>query len=173
MRRPIVGIFGAADASDRSLTHARELGRFVAQQGWIVLTGGRPEGVMAAACAGAKTVSGSVTVGILPSAGTDAAADVDIAIYTGLGDARNVVNVLSSNAIVACGVEGPGTASEVAHALKARKPVILLAPDGAALAFFRGLPGGNRILEANSVPDAVRLLGTPIGLPAMPAFALP
>lgn len=171
MRRPIVGIIGAGLATDPSLAHARDLGGAIARQGWIVLTGGRAEGVMAAACAGAKAVSGSVTLGILPSTGSDAGPDVDIAIYTGMGDARNVVNVLSSDALVACGVEGPGTASEVAHALTARKRVILLGTDQAALGFFRGLPGGGGLLEAESVAQAVWLLETEVGLRPMPRWS--
>jgi predicted Rossmann-fold nucleotide-binding protein len=45
---------------------------------------------------------------------------VDLAILTDLGNARNNVNVMSSNIIVACGLGGAGTVSEVALALKAK-----------------------------------------------------
>jgi len=168
MRRPIVAIVGAGEASQRSLAEARGLGWAVAQRGWIVLTGGRPAGVMAAACAGAKEVPGSLTLGILPSDGGGVGPDVDVAVFTGLGDARNVVNVLTSDAVVACGVEGAGTASEVAHALIAGRSVILLAADEPARTFFRRLRGGERILEADSVEEAVRLLETEVGLRPMP-----
>ncbi len=168
MRRPIVGIVGAGEASERSLADARRLGWAVAQRGWIVLTGGRAAGVMAAASAGAKEVPGSLTLGILPAAAGEVGPDVDVAVFTGLGDARNVVNVLTSDAVVACGVEAAGTASEVAHALKAGKPVILLGADEPVLTFFRQLRGGERILEAESVDDAVRLLETEVGLRPMP-----
>ena len=173
MRRPIVAIIGAGVARERSLAAARGLGWAVAQHGWIVLTGGRPVGVMAAACAGAKEVPGSLTLGILPSAEGGVGPDVDIAVFTGMGDARNVVNVLTSDAVVACGVEGAGTASEVAHALNAGKPVILLAADESALTFFRQLRGGERILEAESVEDAVRLLQSQIGLRPLPGSSPP
>ncbi len=168
MRRPIIGIVGAGEASERSLADARGLGWAVAQRGWIVLTGGRAAGVMAAACAGAKEVPGSLTLGILPSDAGSVGPDVDIAVFTGLGDARNVVNVLTSDAVVACGVEAAGTASEVAHALKAGKPIILLAAEEPVLTFFRQLRGGDRILEAESVEAAVRLLETEVGLRPMP-----
>ncbi len=164
MRRQIVGIVGAADPGARALGNARALGRAVAQRGWILLTGGRPAGVMAAACAGAREVPGSVTLGILPGAEGGVGPDVDIAVFTGMGDARNVVNVLTSDAVVACGVEGAGTASEVALALKAGKPIILLAADQAALTFFRRLRGGERILEADSVEATMRLLEDEVGL---------
>jgi predicted Rossmann-fold nucleotide-binding protein len=62
-----VGIMGAGEPSESNLAHARRLGTLAAQRGWIVLTGGRPAGVMAAACAGAKLVPGSLTLGILPA----------------------------------------------------------------------------------------------------------
>ena len=164
MRRPIVGIVGAGDAGERSLRNARELGRLVAAHGWIVLTGGRPDGVMAAACAGAKEVPGSLTLGILPSAAGSVDPNVDVAVFTGMGDARNAINVLTSDAIVACGLEGAGTASEVAYALKAAKPVVLLAAGPAAVSFFRALQGGDRVLEADSPGDAALLLERKVGL---------
>src|SRR5687767_5754965 len=154
MRRPIVGIVGAGDASERCLRDARGLGWAVAQRGWIVLTGGRPAGVMAAACAGAKEIPGSMTLGILPGV-AEAGPDVDVAVFTGLGDARNAVNVLTSDVVVACGVEGPGTASEVALALKADKPVILLGAAAAARSFFQELGGGRRLFQADAPEQVV------------------
>src|SRR5918994_1410733 len=126
MRRPVIGVMGAGEPSAGNLAAARELGRLVAERGWVLLTGGRPEGVMAAASAGAKEIPGSLTLGILPGASGGEGPDVDIAVFTGMGEARNAINVLTSDVIVACGVEGPGTVSEVALALKAEKPVILL-----------------------------------------------
>ncbi|MEZ0334748.1 MAG: cytochrome [Gemmatimonadales bacterium] len=157
-RRPVIGIMGAGKASERSLTAAHRLGRLVAERGWIVLTGGRPEGVMAAACAGAKAVPGSVTLGILPSTAEGVGPDVDIAVFTGLGEARNAVNVLTSDVVVACGVEGPGTASEVALALRSDKPVLLLAASTEALAFFRQVAGEVRLHQAETPEDALRVL---------------
>jgi uncharacterized protein (TIGR00725 family) len=47
-----------------------------------------------------------------------------IPIVTGLGNARNVINVLSSHVVVVC-PGGAGTISEVALALKCEKTVIL------------------------------------------------
>src|SRR4051795_11622497 len=152
---------GASEASRLSLTSARELGRLLAQRGWIVLTGGRPEGVMAAASAGAKQVPGSLTLGILPGTSGGAGADVDIAVFTGMGEARNMINVLTSDVVIACGVEGPGTASEVALALKAEKPVILLGASSAARELF-GLMRG-QLLTAATPEEAVRLIEGKLG----------
>lgn len=61
---------------------------------------------------------------------------VDLAIITDLGNARNNINVLTSEVIIACGM-GLGAASEVALALKNSKPVIFLDEDTQAWEFFR------------------------------------
>lgn len=77
---------------------------------------------MEAACEGAKGAGGA-TVGILPGLERNAAnAFVDIAIPTGMGEARNALVVRAADAVVAIG-GGWGTLSEIALALKAEKPV--------------------------------------------------
>jgi uncharacterized protein (TIGR00725 family) len=157
MRTPVIGVMGAGEPSPRYLALARELGREIAKAGWILLTGGRDVGVMDAASAGAKEISGSLTLGILPEASSRVSPHVDVAVFTDLGNARNNINVLTSDVVVACGVEGPGTASEVALALKSGKPVVLLAADEAALRFFEGLAPG-RIRGAADVSEAIKMV---------------
>ena len=71
-------------------------------------------------------------VGLLPDDGRrrhdpGATAPLDVALFTGLGQGRNVINALSSDVLVVCGAGGPGTAAEAAHALKAERPLVLLA----------------------------------------------
>jgi uncharacterized protein (TIGR00725 family) len=170
MRRTVIGVMGAGEPSAPCLTAARELGRLLAAKGWVVLTGGRPAGIMAATCAGAKTVDGSVTLGILPGASGGENPDVDIAVYTGMGEARNVINVLTSDVVVACGVEGPGTASEVALALRSGKPVILLGASDIAREFFERVRCGADLLTADTPQDVIKLieshLGTRVGVTA-------
>jgi uncharacterized protein (TIGR00725 family) len=156
-RRPVIGVMGAGEnavAADCAL--AERLGELVARHGWVLLTGGRDAGVMAAANRGAKCVAGSVTVGVLPTESGPVSPDVDIAVFTGLGNARNAVNVLSSQVVVACGSGGPGTASEVALALKAGRPVVLLAPAPEAEAFFRTL--GGRLFTAHTAEEAIAVI---------------
>jgi uncharacterized protein (TIGR00725 family) len=78
---------------------------------------------MEAACRGAKRAGGT-TVGILP--GTDrgeANEFVDVAIPTGLGQARNALVVRAADAVIAVG-GGYGTLSEIALALKAGQRVV-------------------------------------------------
>jgi len=152
-RRPVVGVMGAGEgAAQRDVELAERLGELVAANGWVLLTGGRPVGVMAAASRGARRVTGALVLGILPSQDGSVSPDVDVAVFTGMGNARNVVNVLTSNVVVICGVGGAGTASEAALALKAGRPLVLLAPESRAEAFYLTL--GGRIFTA-STPEAV------------------
>ncbi len=124
MRKAIIGVMGGARVTPAVEEQADQLGRAIAARGWILLNGGRDCGVMAASARGARA-EGGTTIGILPGQNANSAApDVDIAIVTGMGDARNLVNVLSSTVVVAM-PGGMGTASEVALALKNDKRVIL------------------------------------------------
>ncbi len=149
---------GGSEAGAPLLESARALGRLLARRGWIVLTGGRPAGVMEAAARGAKEVEGSLTVGILPDERPPSAA-IDLPIRTDLGQGRNNVNVLTSQVVIAIGVEDAGTASEVALAIRAGKPVILLQASPEALAFFGALKGAH-IHRADTPEAAVEIAAT-------------
>jgi uncharacterized protein (TIGR00725 family) len=156
-RRPVIAIIGSGSDLEPAISNAFALGRLIAENGWILITGGRDAGVMKAANQGAKEVGNSLTVGILPNSGADVSPYVDVAIVTHTGQARNNIIVLSADVVVACGVEGAGTASEVALALKNGKSVILLGPTRIAEDFFRGI-GGERIVSAPSPAEAIQLL---------------
>ena len=127
--RTVVGVMGSGSDRDAALLHtARDLGEAIAEAGWVLLNGGRATGVMHASARGASEAGGLV-VGILPDAdGRDASPYLDVAIRTGMGDARNVVNVLSSDVVVALS-GGAGTLSEIALALNAGRTVIALGFD--------------------------------------------
>jgi uncharacterized protein (TIGR00725 family) len=158
-RRPVIGVMGAGEgASDRDVLLAERLGELVAAQGWVLLTGGRPVGVMEAASRGAHRVPGSLVVGILPSESGDVSPDVDVAVFTGLGSARNAINVLSSSIVVVCGTGGAGTASEAALALKLGRPLVLLAPSLEAESFLRSL--GARIFSAQTPESVIAIVRT-------------
>jgi uncharacterized protein (TIGR00725 family) len=78
---------------------------------------------MEAACRGAKEAGGA-TLGILPGLDRhDANQYVDIAVPTGLGEARNALVVRAADALIAVGGEW-GTLSEIALALRAGKRVV-------------------------------------------------
>ncbi len=143
MRKTIIGVLGPGErARPEDERSAYVLGRLIAQEGWVVLSGGRNVGVMDAVSRGARE-AGGLTVGILPTRDPSAISSaVDIPIITDMGSARNNINVLTSDVLIACGM-GPGTASEVALALKARKPVILLTDNEEGQRFFKGLSPGS------------------------------
>jgi uncharacterized protein (TIGR00725 family) len=138
-RKIVIGVMGPGDnASGADLLNAEKLGGLIARKQWTTLTGARQMGVMQAALKGAKQAGGE-TLGILPGKDiNDAAEDADIVILTGMGSGRNIINVLSSDVVVACGMEA-GTASEVSLAIKEKKPVILMTHNDAAKVFFKGL----------------------------------
>lgn len=124
-RKPVIGVMGGSKASPEVCAQAQQLGSLIAQQGWILLNGGRNQGVMAASAEGAKQ-SGGIVIGILPdSTDSRASPHLDFAIMTDMGDGRNLLNVLSSDVVIACPGR-LGTLSEVVLALKRDKHVILL-----------------------------------------------
>lgn len=126
MRKPVVGVMGGSKATRKVAQMAERLGELIAKQGWILLNGGRDRGVMQASARGAKNAGGTV-IGILPDKKITkkVSPDLDVAVLTGMGDARNVINVLSSDVVIAC-PGSLGTLSEIVLALKSKKRVILL-----------------------------------------------
>lgn len=135
---------------------AFDLGKAVAEKGWVVLTGGRSFGVMDAAMKGARESNG-LTIGVLPNDnGVNASDHAEIKILTGMGSARNAVNVLSSHILVVIGMAA-GTASEVALALKSNKKVILLNQDEITIRFFKNI-GTYKVMIAASIEETIRMI---------------
>ncbi|HPD18293.1 MAG: TIGR00725 family protein [Candidatus Goldbacteria bacterium] len=118
----LIGVIGGSTVNRKIYEHARTVGNEIARRGDVVVCGGL-SGVMEAACKGAKE-AGGLTIGILPSSwAKDANKYVDIAIPTGIGEARNVVIINTAVGFIA--VDGrEGTLSEIAFALKRKKPVV-------------------------------------------------
>jgi uncharacterized protein (TIGR00725 family) len=132
-RKAVIGVMGGSKATAADCEAARQLGRLIAQRGWILLNGGRNTGIMAATSAGAREAiddgADGFVVGILPDPTANRAApDLDLAIVTDMGDARNVINILSSDVVIAC-PGALGTLSEIVLAIKREKPLILLGCD--------------------------------------------
>lgn len=150
--RTIIGVMGGGCADPHTERVAYDLGALIAGRGWVLLNGGRDCGVMAASAAGAHD-AGGLTVGVLPDEDIARAADaIDIGIVTGMGDARNVINVLSSRVVVALS-GGAGTISEVAHALKLGRAVVALGLElGDVFAAYRA---SGRLLSVSTAEEAV------------------
>ena len=112
---------GAGDATDAQRAAAEETGRLLAEAGAVVVTGGLG-GVMEAASKGARE-AGGLTLGLLPGIDRrDANPHVQVAVPTGMGEARNALVVRAADAVIAIGGEW-GTLSEIALARKGGKPV--------------------------------------------------
>ncbi len=114
-RKPIVSIIGRSGEIPQELESAAyEVGKRLAEKGIAIVCGGR-DGVMEAACKGAKSAGGT-TIGIAMSYDRDESNEfVDYVIPTGIGFARNVCVVASGDLVIAIG-GGFGTLSEIAHA---------------------------------------------------------
>lgn len=124
----IIGVMGGSHASNDDMMKAYRLGKLIASQGWILLNGGRACGIMEASAKGALE-SGGTTVGVLPDNDYRQVSEyISIPILTGMGNARNCINVLSSHYVIACPGKA-GTLSEIALALKNNKPLILMGFD--------------------------------------------
>ncbi|NPV06281.1 MAG: TIGR00725 family protein [Syntrophaceae bacterium] len=162
-RKPfVIGVMGGHDAPPEILDDARRIGRGIAERGHVLLTGGG-DGVMKAASEGAYRAGGLV-LAVLPSDRVRPLAGypnefVDIAIQTGMADARNAINAKTPHVMIA--VDGGwGTVSEIAHALRNGTPVIGLKTPAI------GLPHGKSFTAVDTVEDALaaldRLLPAPM-----------
>lgn len=155
-RAPLIAVCGAQDPPPKIVAIAEAVGAEVARAGAVLVCGGL-EGVMEAACRGAAR-EGGLTIGILPGMDTREANQwVAIPIATGIGHARNLAVVATSDAVIA--VDGEfGTLSEIAFALRIGRPVV-------GLATWRLEPGehnsyldeGPTVHPAADAPEAVNL----------------
>lgn len=127
MRHKQVVVIGSGDDT-ANCTAAYELGRFIAQQKWILISGGRG-GIMEHASQGASHENG-IVIGIVPSGDHNESNQYcNIVIPTGIGYARNLVNILAGDVIVAIGGKA-GTLSELAYAWQFNRPTILCSFSG-------------------------------------------
>ena len=144
-----IGVIGGSEVSKEAYRLAEEVGRDIAKRGAVLICGGM-QGVMEAACKGASE-SGGLTIGILPGdKRAQANRYVQIPIVTGIGYARNVAVVRSSQAVIA--IDGSyGTLTEIGYALQAGIPVIGLGTWSLAI---NGKADKN-IIAAKNAKDAV------------------
>lgn len=146
----VIGVIGESIISDPAHeVLAEEVGRRIAEAGCTLICGGLT-GVMEAVCRGARGAGGR-TVGILPGTrAQEANPYVDVSIATGMGQVRNVIIVLTADALIAVG-GGFGTLSEIGHALRYGKLVI-------GLRTWEAARGGDRapITVVETPEEAVR-----------------
>lgn len=117
-----IGVIGESRVTPETARRAFRVGQEIARAGGVVVCGGL-SGVMEKAAEGARSAGGT-TVGLLPgTCRTDANPHISIPVVTGMGEARNVLVVRNSDAVVAVG-GGYGTLSEIAFCLKLGVPVV-------------------------------------------------
>jgi uncharacterized protein (TIGR00725 family) len=149
--RTHIAVVGSSQASATLRRQAADVGRAVAEVGAVLVCGGMG-GVMEAACRAAHD-AGGLTIGILPGADRASANPyVDVALPTGMGEARNVLVVRAADAVVAV-VGEYGTLSEISLALQAGTPVV-------GLGTWELARGGKRegaVVRADAPADAVAM----------------
>jgi hypothetical protein len=119
---PVIAVIGGSTATAQEASWAEGVGRALAEAGGVLVCGGYG-GVMEAACRGAKE-AGGLTIGILSGFDvSEANPYVDVAIVTGMGDARNAIIARTARAAIAVG-GSYGTLSEIGLALASGAPVI-------------------------------------------------
>lgn len=134
---------------------ARCLGGLIAKEGWILLNGGRASGIMEASARGAKE-NGGLTIGILPGDNPEWASEyIVIPILTGIGFARNYINVLTSEVVVALPGR-TGTISEISLALNIGKKVISLNFDLGPL--FKKYEEDKQLIYAKKPQEVIGLI---------------
>jgi uncharacterized protein (TIGR00725 family) len=120
--RRVIAVIGAGICTRREYNLAHEVGKLLAKREFVVACGGLL-GVMEAVCMGAKEAGGT-TLGLLPGTAREEANQyVDVAVPTGLRDARNYLVATVGEAVIAVGGK-LGTLAEIALALKRGIPVV-------------------------------------------------
>lgn len=154
--KKIIGVMGPGTAKARELKLAYKIGKLVAEHKAVLLTGGMG-GVMEEASRGAHEANGLV-VAICPTyEKKDLNKYVDIPVMTGMRGARNYMNILSSDTVIAIGYTSAGTLSEIAFAIQLQKPIIIA---GASVAMKRYLAQFKykKLRFAKTADEIVRLL---------------
>lgn len=149
-QRQVVAVVGDGSVEPDSLAcqAAYEIGKELAMNGYVVMTGGK-EGIMEAACRGAKSSKG-VTVGVLPGSDPkEANSHVDIPVPTGMGHLRNGI-VAHAQAIIVVG-GGAGTKSEVCMAWILKRLIISM----------RQISGCSQEVADHCLDDKVRFPSNP------------
>jgi len=117
-----IGVIGERFCSKELCEIAVEVGRLIANEGWVLVCGGMG-GIMEKACYGAFINKGT-TIGILPeNTRENGNPYLSFSIVTGLGETRNSIVVRSCDAVISIG-GSYGTLSEIAFANLFGIPVV-------------------------------------------------
>ncbi len=158
MSKKQIVVIGKNDCSVEEENIGYEVGKYLAEKGCVIITGGK-SGMMEAVSKGAKS-EGGLTIGIIPDADRQSANSYcDVVIPTGIGYARNIINILAGDVIVAIG-GGSGTLSEIAYAWQYGKKIIA----------FKNVEGWSKTLADKPIDD--RRTDTIIGVDDIDEFKI-
>jgi len=117
-----ISVFGGRDITPEVYEDTLEIGRRLADEGYLVFCGGGA-GVMEAIAKGVHD-EGGIVVGVLKGQDLEEGNKyLTVPIATGIGIARNAI--LAYNCDAAIAISGQyGTLSEIAYAFQMKKPVI-------------------------------------------------
>ena len=117
-----ISVFGGRDITPDIYENTLEIGRRLADEGYLVFCGGGV-GVMEAIAKGVHD-EGGIVVGVLKGQDLEEGNKyLTVPIATGIGIARNAI--LAYNCDAAIAISGQyGTLSEIAYAFQLKKPVI-------------------------------------------------
>ena len=117
-----ISVFGGRDITPEVYEDTLEIGRRLADEGYLVFCGGGA-GVMEAIAKGVHD-EGGIVVGVLKGQNLEEGNKyLTVPIATGIGIARNAI--LAYNCDAAIAISGQyGTLSEIAYAFQLKKPVI-------------------------------------------------
>jgi len=137
-----------------------ETGMEVAKSGAVLVTGGL-DGVMKAACRGAKD-GGGLTLGIIPQNDASFANEYcDIVVPTGMGLARDFLTALSGDGVIIIG-GGSGTLSETCAAYMHKKPIVAIKTSGGVAEKYADQYLDHRqnvmIIGVNTPKEAVKVI---------------
>lgn len=150
-----ISVIGAGEADLKLAALAEEIGLEIAKRGHVLVCGGMG-GVMDAAAKGASRSDG-ISIGILPGDSRRAASPhLTLSIPTDMSYGRNFLVVLSGDAVIAVGGEY-GTLSEIAFAVKLKKPLVIMeGSEQADLVHANGLAASAK--DAKQAVDLVEQL---------------
>lgn len=152
-----ITVVGSGEASAAVIELAEKAGEVLGRLAGTIITGGRG-GVMAAVSRGAKRTP-TIVVGILPGEDLDGGNEyLDVVIPSGVGYARNSMNVLSADVVVAIGGSS-GTLSELAYAWIYGKPVVALTGGGGWADRLAGHPVDERRTDVVDRAETIEEMG--------------
>lgn len=158
-RRKMIGVMGSGEQDHVDL--AAPLGRWIAAQGYDLLTGGG-QGVMATVSKAFYDLPGrqGMVIGVVPAGrpvGLYPNPWVEVAIFTHLpgsagpsgDDSRNHINVLSSDVIIAL-PGGGGTLSEIELSVRYGKSIIVYRPEAVPRALMEHVVVAHELNEVQN-----------------------